>query len=358
MKILSKILKYFFLFLISIISLIFIWILLPINENKIDVNIRDNTKYWNLNTGSEIAYQFIKSKTDTVKSTIIYLHGGPGGYIDNKTVSVYNKISEAGFNVFLYDQIGCGFSERLENPQEYTVQRHINDLNEIIELLNTEKIVLVGQSWGGFLATYYTSIYSDKIDKFILTSPKGIIPVDSIIYQKYVVGLVEGLSNIDERIKKINEKISSDLTLKEKIWLGLAKKTKSKFLVSDSKVDGVLNKVFEILMKVLVCDTTHVQEPSGIPGMYCSIFTNESYKDIPKDIRNNIKKISKPALILKGECDYIDWQQTFEYYDLLPNSELKIIENSGHSIYTENTEEYMSSILYFLNNENIQPKKN
>ena len=134
MRIIKNILKYFSLTLLSLILGISIWILLPNSESDFDDTPRKSTQYWELNTGSKIAYTHLKSETDSSKSAIVYLHGGPGGYIDNSTIETYREISKEGFDVYLYDQIGCGLSERLKNPVEYTVERHSQDLKEIFHL--------------------------------------------------------------------------------------------------------------------------------------------------------------------------------------------------------------------------------
>ena len=137
MRIIKKILKYLSLILLSLVLGISIWILFENSESDFDDRPRKSTQYWELKTGSKIAYTHLKSETDSSKSTIVYLHGGPGGYIDNSSIEIYKEISKEGFDVYLYDQIGCGLSERLKNPVEYSFERHSQDLKEILEKTNS-----------------------------------------------------------------------------------------------------------------------------------------------------------------------------------------------------------------------------
>lgn len=348
MKIIKKILKYLTLTVIAIIISISIWLLIPNSNFDFNDIPRESTQYWELNTGSKIAYTYIKSKADSIKSTIIYLHGGPGGYIDDLSINVFEEISKSGYDIYLYDQIGCGLSERLENPKEYNVQRHSDDLNEIIKNIKSNNTTLIGQSWGGFLASYYAAYHPKSINQLILTSPGGIKPVDSLLSEKYEPNLIKGLTNIDDRINRINERIETNMTLKEKLWMVIGSITGNSTIISDNKVDWVLYNISKTFVTGMVCDTTNVSEPKGRPGMYCSIFTNKSYKDVPSELRNKMKLFSNPVLILKAECDYLSWQDTYEYKDLFPNVKLKVVKNVGHSIFIENRTDYIYEILNFL----------
>jgi len=176
-----KILKVLKWIVLLFICIFFIKACIPSKQDTLSIKPRQSTKYWNLNTGSKIAYTFIEGKGNRKPYPVIYLHGGPGGYVHSKVIEVLGQLSVDGFDVYLYDQIGCGLSSRLENVNEYTATRHQKDLEAIVELLKVEKIILIGQSWGGALATLYTADNLNKVDKIILTCPGSVKPVfDSV----------------------------------------------------------------------------------------------------------------------------------------------------------------------------------
>ena len=68
-------------------------IFLPKEYDVQDFKARSGTKYWNLNTGSTIGYTKIKGHPDIKKSPVIYLHGGPGGLIKDKTINALKPLS-------------------------------------------------------------------------------------------------------------------------------------------------------------------------------------------------------------------------------------------------------------------------
>ena len=92
-----KVLKWTF-FLLTI--LFFFKACIPSKQDTPSIKARQSTKYWNLNTGSKIAYTFIEGKGNKKPYPIIYLHGGPGGYVHSKVIEVLGKLSEEGFDVY------------------------------------------------------------------------------------------------------------------------------------------------------------------------------------------------------------------------------------------------------------------
>ncbi len=128
-----------------LIGLFFFKACIPSKQDCAVLQPRALTQYWNLKTGSKIAYTFIQAKGIKKPYPIIYLHGGPGGYVHSKVIDVLGQLSEDGFDVYLYDQIGSGLSARLEQVNEYTAMRQLNDLEAIVEILKAQKIISEGQ---------------------------------------------------------------------------------------------------------------------------------------------------------------------------------------------------------------------
>ena len=72
-----------------------------------------------------------------------------------KLVQAFSFPTRLGHDVFLYDQIGGGLSGRLDDVSEYTLERHVSDLEAIRQRIEAETVVLMGESWGAKLATHY-----------------------------------------------------------------------------------------------------------------------------------------------------------------------------------------------------------
>jgi pimeloyl-ACP methyl ester carboxylesterase len=59
-------------------------------------------------------------------------------------------------------------------------------------------------------------------------------------------------------------------------------------------------------------------------------------------------ELNLPVLVLRGECDSIDWKVTRLYRDTIPNAKLVYIPRAGHVISDEQPEAYYQTIKAFL----------
>ena len=337
----KTVLKWTFLILIS---LFLFKACIPSKQDTPTSKPRQSTKYWNLKTGSKIAYTFIAGKGNKKPFPVIYLHGGPGGYIHSKVIEVLGQLSEDGFDVYLYDQIGSGLSARLENVNEYTVTRHQKDLEAIVENLKAKKVILVGQSWGGSLATLYTADNLNKVDKIILTCPGTVKPENDLSEKLEKLKAPDSL-NLKEPLDVNSEVISFILKpryIAIRAWATLGVK-----LASDEETDSYINKMASLFTKGLVYDPSKVVPEEGGGGGYSNIKTPSSYRKL-SDPRLKLRNNNIPVLVMKGQYDNIPWGNTKEYLDIFKNSQLKIIDKAGHDVYIEKPDEYLRVMRIFL----------
>lgn len=307
---------------------------------------RPGTEYWNLSTGSKIGYTKIKSVTEKTKTPIIYLHGGPGGMIKDKTIEELRPFSTLGHDIYLYDQIGSGHSDRLEDLREYTVTRHKKDLKEIIEKINSKKVILLAHSWGCLLAINYIEDYPEKIERMILEGPGPILPINTKLKDEIPpdsLNLISPEYSNAEGNKKANN-------LRSKLMLHWAYKFNSK-LASDREADDFFTYLNEELNKSTTCKAQETMKTEGGGGYYAHIMTVKSFYTVVNK-RDRLIDIDIPTLILRGQCDNQRWGYAKEYLDILSHSQLAIIENAGHDLVQGNEEMYYKLTTKFLTHLN------
>lgn len=129
-----------------------------------------DTRYWDLPTGSRIAYTLTPAQGEPKPTPVILVHGGPGAPGGGNEV-VTETLTEAGFDVYYYHQVGAGLSERLEDVSEYTVARHVADLEAVRQAIGSEQMILIGGSWGGPLIANYLAAHPDRVAKAVVYSP-------------------------------------------------------------------------------------------------------------------------------------------------------------------------------------------
>jgi len=143
------------------------------------------TQYWNLSTGSRIAYYHLtgsdQHQSDEQKPVLLYLHGGPGGSITHSAITNMQRYAQRGYEVFLYDQAGGGRSDFLPASQ-YSHQRNVDDLAAIMDHLPQRDIVAMGHSYGGELlvSALADPRIAPRISKAVFSEPGGLpIPPDA-----------------------------------------------------------------------------------------------------------------------------------------------------------------------------------
>ena len=259
-----------------------------------------------------------------------------------KNIETLGKLSALGFDVYLYDQVGCGLSERLEDISEYTATRHLKDLEEIVKLLGTEKVILVGQSWGGALATLYAAEHTSKVHRIVFTCPGAIKPANEAL---------EKIKAPDSLHLKApynpNAKVLPIVLNPRYVSIGIWSRFFGKKLATDEEADAYLTSMANVFTKGLVCDPANVLKEEGGAGGYCNLNTSVSYGSL-QDPRIKLKNNKIPVLVMKGQCDNINWGYTKEYLDLFSNNTFQLIPNAGHQIFAEQSALYTKTIGDFL----------
>ena len=331
--------KYAFLVFLIIFSYKIFW---PGNYNVPQPQLRAGTKYWNLSTGSKIGYAFVPAIGSKKQYPIIYLHGGPGGFVSDRDIKALSPLAEDGYDLYLYDQIGSGQSDRLANISDYTVDRHLKDLREIIGKIGTDKVILIGQSWGSVLAVLFAADNPEKIDKLIFTNPGPIFPVQKELMDSKAPDSLH-LREPYYSNRQGNEKANN---LRTKAIAFFATKFNTK-LAPDKEADDFATYLNSELNKSTVCDTAKLLKPEAGGGFYSSIMTFENLNQV-QDHRMKLKNTRIPVLIMKGQCDNQKWGFTNEYLNLFSNHQFTLIPDAGHFIAIEQPELYINTIRKYL----------
>lgn len=112
---------------------------------------------------------------------VIPLHGGPGG--DYRYLLHCKDLADKGCRVVFYDQRGSGLSQRFPKKSytslgEGAVDLMYDELHAVIAYYRKnpgQKVVLLGHSWGGMLASGYTGKYPNDIQGLIVCEPGGLV---------------------------------------------------------------------------------------------------------------------------------------------------------------------------------------
>ncbi|HEY8339939.1 MAG TPA: alpha/beta fold hydrolase, partial [Egibacteraceae bacterium] len=77
--------------------------------------------FWQLPSGSRIRYVHLRAEGTPRAEPVVFLHGGPGVPDMAGDAAYFHPLTDHGFDVYVYDQLGAGRSSRLSDPRGYSV---------------------------------------------------------------------------------------------------------------------------------------------------------------------------------------------------------------------------------------------
>jgi proline iminopeptidase len=319
--------------------------------------------YWNLDVSyqndkgekkvqTRTAYKLFPAVDSVQKqpTPIIYLHGGPGGYAIGPDFieEFYSQFTQLGYDVYIYDQVGSGFSNRLENIDDYDFRLFVEELEQIRIKIGAEKLTLLGESWGGTLASIYSSVYPENVEKIVFINPGeldiSLLPDLETDYSK--TGLKPELE-----LQSILNLLNGKIFLSNR-W-SQSNPALAKSILSDQEADAKMDTVANIQKYSLACDAKNVpQEATSGFGFWSLMSTstalaNRNDRPIEK-IKQNQYQI--PILFIKSECDFLSPKIIEQYREAYSNFKLVELKGAGHVPYLENSQETTKAIEEFLLN--------
>lgn len=298
-------------------------------------------RFWNLPTGSRIAYTLRTGAAPRRATPVVFLHGGPGTPGEGVPPSGLS-LTAHGFDVYQYDQIGAGRSARLSDITRYTVARHVADLEAIRQAIGARRLILVGRSWGATLAAAYLAAHPDRVAKVVFSAP------GEIWRPAYPQGTGDMKGRLTPAQRRAADDALSSSRLLTAILLMRVNPRAAHALVPDAEADQAMRRYMLAAKDATRCrggGTVPVHD--NRPGFYVNQMTVADTDKVP-DPRPRLRSVHVPALIVRAQCDYVDWRVTREYRTTLPDSRLVYIPGAGHGIENEQPALYRRLLQDFL----------
>lgn len=273
--------------------------------------------------GGKIWYQ-VSGNED--KTPIVLLHGGPG-YPSYYLKPLLELADERP--VIIFDQLGCGRSDRITDTTLMTVENYVEQLHQLIAALNIKEFYLYGHSWGTMLGMDYYLKHPDGIKGLIFSSPC----LSAELWMRDADTLI---STLPDSIKVI---LRNDIK-------GLSQDS-----TKLNQAIGIYYDNFYSRKQPPPPDLDSASDQMGV-NVYqymwgsSEFFATGTLKNY--DRSKDLHKIEVPTLYLAGEYDEAQPRTVKYYQSLTPNSRMKVISNAGHLTMQDNPIEDIKAISDFL----------
>ena len=277
-------------------------------------------------TGGKVWYQLHDNNTNN--EPVIILHGGPGS--SHWSLQGLKELAKVR-PVILYDQLGCGKSDRPDDSSLWKIERFVDEVKQLKEGLGLKEFHLLGHSWGTTLAAAYFLKYPDGVNSIIFSSPCLSAPRWAADQKRNLMKLPE---NVQMTIRECEKNGNTDSE---------AYKEATKFF----------NNHF-------VCRLSESDKPTFLKEGFkhknseiYNIMWGASEFDVAGNLKNfdctnELHKITVPTLYTCGRYDEATPESTQYFSRLTPNSLYHVFEHSAHMPYIEEPDKYINVMSNFL----------
>ncbi|HKV46624.1 MAG TPA: alpha/beta hydrolase [Candidatus Acidoferrales bacterium] len=310
-------------FTLSAALVLYLAVLKPTSFPHGDSVDRANTRYWDLPTGSHIAYsEYDPPAGVTPKDEpIVFIHGGPGAFSLDLDHDFYKRFAAYSFRVYIYDQEGSGLSGRLPHVRDYSVDRMVDDLEAIRKSIGVPRMILIGHSWGATLAASYMARYPGHVEKVVFHSPGRIWHWDR---QEYDFSRTDASSLNSYPLRFVAGAV-----------LFFKNPDAAENLVPASEMSDIDRGTLHAGSVVCRGELARRTVPT-LPSEFNPYVSFDVYKTLSEDKGDPhaaLRHDTTPAIVTYGECDFLTWSDVLDYADTFPNLKIYYIPRAGHYIY-------------------------
>jgi pimeloyl-ACP methyl ester carboxylesterase len=260
---------------------------------------------------------------------LVFVHGSASDYRTwDKQLEYFGEY----YHSIAYSRRYHWPNEQILDNEDYSMAKHVEDLEVFLKFIGNKPIHLVGHSYGALLCILLAIKNSELIHTLILAEPPAVaLYVSNIPKPKEILKLLFSKPKLALGIIKFGAK-------------GIAPTTTA-FIQND------MDKALDIFGKATlgVKDFLNLSK-SRLEQARANLFKAELLGSgfLPLE-ENKIQNIKLPTLLISGQNSPKLWQHLLiELNKLIPNSELKIIPEASHIMHEDNVLDYNTTVLTFL----------
>ncbi len=281
---------------------------------------------------------------DRTNPVLLFLHGGPGG-ASMPLARDFGDRLEKHFVVVHWDQRGAGNSCSPDVPDEsLRLEQFLADTLQLVNVLRarfgTEKIFLVGHSWGSVLGVLTIQRHPELFHAYVGMGQIVDMARNEEISYRFVEERAHRENN-EEAIAALSTihppYENTDELMLQRAWLG------------HYRGDHLAGGLFERFARAIVVSPEYSlrKKISFYSCMMNSL--DHAWNELDEiDFIETARRLEVPVFFFAGRHDYnTPFELVEEYFELLeaPSKELVWFENSAHSPNLEEPERYQSVLI-------------
>lgn len=260
---------------------------------------------------------------------LLVINGGPG--FSSEGFTDLAKALSDKYRVILYDQRGTGKSEMAKiDSTNMTMDLMVRDMEALRTHLGLAEWTILGHSFGGIMANYYTSKHPDRVTGLIASSSGGIdldLLADFDFTRQLSSAERDSLSYWTNRINEGDTTAYADRKRRE--YFAAA------YVYNDEYIPVIAERM--------------TQSDLTINGLIWGDLQRIGY-----DVSDELSTFEKPVLIIQGKQDILRERTTRRAAEVFPNAELVLLDRCGHYGWLDRPDAYFENIDTFFQQSIVQ----
>ena len=277
-----------------------------------------------------------------------------------------------------YDQVGCGHSDRPDDPSLWSVELFVEELANLRRELSLDEVHIYGISWGGMLALAYLLTQPAGVRSVVLASAIPSIPLFEQEAQRLVDGMPAPVRSVLRRARPAadHDRLGSGRVLPGLTDQEISAKGRQLArmlpLFDNPLATGVAwvgswlpalrptaTQVAELAytrrhicrldpLPPAVVDMMAAGNPELYEVMWGPVESQATGLLRDFDVTDRLNEIQVPALVLSGVADEVTPVQSKLLADGLPDARWVLFQHSSHTAILEEPEHHWTVVHDFL----------
>ena len=278
--------------------------------------------------GYKLYYQVFDPRPGTgQRGVFLCLNGGPG-FPHNYLLSL-SDLTEYGYKVVFYDQLGVGNSEMPRNKYIFSIEYGVEEVEEFRKRMNLGKVNLFGSSYGGLLAIAYAIKYQKNLKSLVTAGGLANVPLTVTEMNRMKSELPRNIVNV---LNKYELRGDFQNPKYLRAMMAFYRKHLCRLPVWPPEVQETMNNI-----------SLPVYSLMNGPNEF-TIVGNIKYWDVT----DKLLTIKVPTLVTGGRYDEVSPRVAESIHRGIRGSKLVIFEKSSHMPFWEERDAYMKAVAEFL----------
>ncbi len=240
-------------------------------------------------------------------------------------------MARTGRKVIFYDQLGCGRSDHIHDPDLWTVELFLNELSMVRKELGLDRAHILGQSWGGMLAMEHALSGESGIESLVLCDP--------------LADTHQWISEANCLREQLPGEVQDTLQRHERAGTTGSPEYQTAMLVYYRRHVCRLEPWPEYLERSLV-QLALDPEVYGVLWGASEFYVTGKLKDW--SLLSRLGEVREPTLLMSGRYDEATPEIMRTIHQGISGSEWRLFEQSSHMPHAEERELFMSELDEFL----------